>query len=160
MCIKKVLCPVDFNAVSEQALDYAVSLACSYHSELCLLYIVDRNTLQGENLSSDEINGIKRELEKRALKHLSSLVIQTDDSLKIEACVSIGEPFITALEFARTKEVDLIVLNKPKSAKRKATRSNHPNQTMEAFLKSAACPVPISGKRLTKSRRLKAREPN
>ena len=38
--IKKILCPVDFSAASNKALNYAVDLALDYHAKIHLLHIL------------------------------------------------------------------------------------------------------------------------
>lgn len=147
MQIQKVLCPVDFTAASEEALEYAVSLAWSFQSELYLLYVIDTNISPDNKLTSDEINGIKQELEKRALNHLRSQVIHTEHCLKIETRVSTGEPFITALELAMTEEVDLIVINKPKNDKWKNLEVS---RSMEIIFRATSRPVLAIGSKVKK----------
>jgi nucleotide-binding universal stress UspA family protein len=101
MPLQRILCCTDFSDQSEQALEYAVSLATEYGGELTLLHVLE-GVAESADIE-DEIGKAKASLEK-------SLSLETDKNCKTKTLVRIGSPYQQILELALESQPDLIVM--------------------------------------------------
>jgi len=99
--LQRILCCTDFSDPSEQALEYAVSLAREYEAELTLLHV-----LEGVADSADVENEIAKAMENLE-KQLSP---ETHTNCKVKTLVRIGNPYQQILELALESRTDLIVV--------------------------------------------------
>ena len=99
--LQRILCCTDFSDQSEQALEYAVSLATEYGGELTLLHVLEGMAESAD--IEDEIGKAKASLEK-------CLSLETDKNCKTKTLVRIGSPYQQILELALESQPDLIVM--------------------------------------------------
>jgi nucleotide-binding universal stress UspA family protein len=99
--LQRILCCTDFSDQSEQALEYAVSLAREYEAELTLLHV-----LEGVAGSADVENEIAKAMENLE-KQLSP---ETRTNCKVKTLVRIGNPYQQIIELALESRTDLIVM--------------------------------------------------
>ncbi|MBN2288451.1 MAG: universal stress protein, partial [Candidatus Glassbacteria bacterium] len=138
--IKNILFPTDFSEYSKKALPYALSLASRYGATLHVLhvfeqrvhpafYIVDKST--PFDLDDD--------LRDRALDALDEFVYSDlRGKISFNCEVASGTPFVEIINFARAREIDLIV-----TATHGLTGLQHMiiGSTTERVLRKAPCPV-------------------
>jgi len=99
--LRRILCCTDFSGQSEEALEYAVSLATEYGGELTLLHVLE-GVAESADIE-DEIGKAKASLEKR-------LSLETGKNCKTKTLVRIGSPYQQILELALESQPDLIVM--------------------------------------------------
>jgi len=99
--LQRVLCCTDFSDQSEQALEYAVSLATEYGCELTILHVLE--DLAGSADVENEIAKVKESLEK-------CISPETRRNCKTKTLVRIGRPYQQILELALESRTDLIVM--------------------------------------------------
>jgi nucleotide-binding universal stress UspA family protein len=99
--LQRILCCTDFSDPSEQALEYAVSLAREYEAELTLLHVLE-GVAESADIE-DEIGKAKASLEK-------CLSLETDKNYKTKTLVRIGSPYQQIIELALESRTDLIVM--------------------------------------------------
>lgn len=99
--LRKILLCSDFSECSDQALQYAISLATEYKSELSLLHVL-------EHLPSTE----QRELENTSVIHLleGKIPQAVRDSCEVRTIVRAGKPFEEIVKEAEKSQTDLIVV--------------------------------------------------
>jgi len=108
--IKKVLCPVDYSACSENAFKYAVHIARTESARLYLMHVIDIRSFGHESPldfdapkpGDDVIRRIKEELVRKAADEVKGV--------DIESIVVVGVPVKDILSVAKEKKVDLIVM--------------------------------------------------
>ncbi len=138
--IKNILLPTDFSEYSKKALPYALSFASRYRATLHVLhvfeqrvhpsfYIVDKSTPFDLD---DSLRG-------RALDALDEFVYpELRNQISFNCEVANGTPFVEIINFARTREIDLIVI-----ATHGLTGLEHMiiGSTTERVVRKAPCPV-------------------
>lgn len=119
--IKRILCPTDLTAHSENAVRYALALARAHEAELVLFYCdVGGGSDKGELEAA-----LAEQAEAYDLAGVRLVVVEADD---------VGEE-ITRL--AQTMRVDLIVMR----SRRRPHRAALLGSTAESVSRSAPCPV-------------------
>ncbi len=99
--LQRVLCCTDLSDQSEQALEYAVSLATEYGGELTLLHVLE-DVADSADIQ-DEIAKAMESLEK-------CISPETRKDCKTKTLVRIGKPYQQILELALESRTDLIVM--------------------------------------------------
>ena len=99
--LQRILCCTDFSDESEQALEYAVSLATEYGGELTLLHALEGMAESAD--IQDEITKVMDSLEK-------CISPETRRNCKTKTLVRIGSPYQQILELALESQPDLIVM--------------------------------------------------
>ena len=132
--------PVDFSEASKYALNYAVSFATPFSSDLILLYVVEP-AIYPADLGYGQVTlpNIEHELAERGKNELNMLVkTRVGDTLKCRTMVRIGKPSQEILLAAREEKIDLIVI-----ATHGQTGVEHLifGSTTEKVVKKAPCPV-------------------
>lgn len=138
--IQRILVPIDFSEHSKNALTYAVQYAVQFHARLDLLYVVEP-TIYPADFSFGQVGfpNIEEELRKRGSEELESLLAsEIQGRVSAEACVRTGKPFHEINEYAREKNVDLIII-----ATHGHTGVEHIlfGSTVEKVVRKAPCPV-------------------
>jgi nucleotide-binding universal stress UspA family protein len=126
--IRRIIACTDFSEISNEALDYAVSVAEEYNANLTLVHVVERvSTLECEE---DTANAYKR---------LDELIpAQTRLGSKITTAVRIGRAYQEIIHFVRENHADLAIM---------AVRGRNSldetifGSTTYRVLQSGACPV-------------------
>ena len=130
MPIKRILCPTDLTAESDEALRYALALARSYDARLIAFHCEpsdrDPDLVQSE---------VKTSFEQSLFRYLGPTVLAT---INWERVVEQGaDPGAAIAEYAADHGVDLIVMR----SRRRPHRAALLGSTAEAVCRSAPCPV-------------------
>lgn len=138
--IHRILVPIDFSEHSKNALQYAIPYAIQFRAHLDLLYVVEP-TIYPADFSFGQVGfpNIEEELRKRGTEELQSLVLnEVKGRVPAEATVRTGKPFYEIYEFAREKEIDLIII-----ASHGHTGVEHIlfGSTVEKVVRKSPCPV-------------------
>ena len=108
--IEKILCPIDFSEFSDQAFEYALSLARRYNSKLFLQHVLEPVTF----FSFDGLPGwteMYEDFKTSAEVALADLVAShVAHDLRPETDVEVGAAAESILKFAEQKNADLIVM--------------------------------------------------
>lgn len=106
--IRHVLCPTDFSACADQALDAAIAIAQKFDATLTLLHVY---TLPVSGFGGDITVLSEQELDVAARKALDGVLDRVRASYpKSEAIVRQGAPAPTILDVADERGADLIVI--------------------------------------------------
>ncbi len=140
LVVKKILVPIDFSEHSKNALQYAVSFAKQFHSELILVYVVEPTIYPADfSFGQVAVPSIEKELRERGKVELDQLVeTQIAGALTARATVRTGKPFLEIIDTAVEEEVDLIII-----ATHGHTGVEHIlfGGTAEKVVRKAPCPV-------------------
>jgi nucleotide-binding universal stress UspA family protein len=98
---ERMLCCTDFSDQSEQSVEYAVSLATEYGSELTLLHVL-QDVADSADIQ-DEIAKAMESLEKR-------ISPETRRGCKTKTLVRIGKPYQQIIELALESRTDLVIM--------------------------------------------------
>lgn len=110
--IRHILCPVDFSAHSDRAMEYAGDLARRFQADLTVLHVVyDPLDITCshiphpplEQLREEMIREAERVLERRVRRRLRLLP-------RTKTAVAAGPPFRQIIRYARDHRVDLVVM--------------------------------------------------
>jgi universal stress protein A len=139
---KRILVPIDFSDYSKHALNYAISVATTFASELFLVYVVEPAVYPADlGFGQVTLPNIEQELAERGKSELEELVrTRVGATLRCTTVVRIGKPFQEIIQAARQEKVDLIVI-----ATHGHTGVEHLifGGTTEKVVKKAPCPVMI-----------------
>jgi universal stress protein A len=139
MKIKRILCPTDFSAIAEKAVEYAVFLASSHNAELQLLHVVDHlHGFDNYLILSMTPREISERMEQHANKDLSEVVNQIKETVKTEKAVRHGKASVQIIKMAREVKADLIVMG---SHGRTGVSHVIIGSVAEAVVRHAYCPV-------------------
>jgi universal stress protein A len=105
--LKKVLVPVDFSAQSEKALQYALSIAQEFSSEILVVHVVQPYPILPELGSATD--ALTEEMIKEANSRLNHLKGRIKDVPCTVKCL-VGSSADTIVAFAAKNTVDLIIL--------------------------------------------------
>jgi nucleotide-binding universal stress UspA family protein len=129
---KRIICPVDFSADSDEALRYAIALAKDYQANLIILHCTDRSKMAG---FSNRL-AIKGAIESFIYKHVHSTGI---DDFSWGIVLVEGDPAEAITAKAAELSADLIVMRS-----RRRPNAVLLGSTAEAVSRTAPCPVFVS----------------
>lgn len=130
MTIKRILCPTDLTAESDEALRYALALARAYDAKLIAFHC--EQTPGAAPLDQSEV---KRLFELSLFRYLGAAELAAIDWQRV---VEPGnDPGAAITEYAADHGVDLIVMR----SRRRPHRAALLGSTAEAVCRSAPCPV-------------------
>jgi universal stress protein A len=139
MKIKRILCPTDFSAIAEKAVEYAVFLASSHDAELQLLHVVDHlHGFDNYLILSMTPHEISERMEKHANEDLSEVINQIKETVKTEKAVRHGKASVQITKMAREMKADLIVMG---SHGRTGLSHVIIGSVAEAVVRDVSCPV-------------------
>lgn len=138
--LNRILVPIDFSEYSKNALQYAITLAREFDSELILVYVVEPIAYPADlGFGQVTMPNIEPELTARGKTGLEQLVkFHVTGGIARRTIVRTGRPFIEILATAKEEHVDLIVI---------ATHGHAGvehlifGSTAEKVVKRARCPV-------------------
>jgi nucleotide-binding universal stress UspA family protein len=138
--LKRVLVAYDFSDYSELALNYALSLAQEYQSELHLLHVLPPFTLDESEISWQPV-GREGAYHKAAHRLLKAVPPEVHLWCNLKHAVSEGHPYREILSYAEKNEIDLICLG--------AHGAGFGMQTLfgsnvDRVLRQAPCPVLVT----------------
>jgi nucleotide-binding universal stress UspA family protein len=138
--LKRVLVAYDFSDYSELALNYALSLAQEYQSELHLLHVLPPFTLNESEISWYPLG---REGTYHTSAHRLQKAVPPEAHLwcNIKHAVSEGQPYREILNYAEKNDIDLICLGAHGAGfgMRALFGSN-----VDRVLRQAPCPVLVT----------------
>jgi universal stress protein A len=145
--VKKILCPVDFSEISDEALEIAIQMAEKFGSTFSILYVLPRPayydwTLTGMSniVLDDYFEKSKKEAETK-IKNLKQ-IIETDHPF-LEVDYEISDKMDTAqaiIDKAKASKADLVVLG---SHGRRGMNRILLGSVAESVLRHAGCAVMI-----------------
>jgi nucleotide-binding universal stress UspA family protein len=130
MTIKRILCPTDLTAESDEALRYALALARTYDAKLIAFHCEP-----GEGASEAGPSEVKTLFEQALFRYLGPAELAAIDWQRV---VEQGnDPGSAISEYAAEHRVDLIVMR----SRRRPHRAALLGSTAETVCRSAPCPV-------------------
>lgn len=136
-----LLAPIDFSGTSANVLKRARELAEMYDARLTLLHVVEDMPIGAEPFGEPSSLVLSEELRQQQLataeKKMQALAQQFNLPLSVERAIEEGFTTDTILEFARHKQVDLIVI----AHSGKKGFLGFLGSTADAVVKSAHCDV-------------------
>ncbi len=130
MTIKRILCPTDLTAGSDEALRYALALACAYEARLIAFHCEPAN-----DAAIPVQSEIKSSFEQALFQYLGPSELAMIDW---ERVVERGnDPGTAIAQYAAAHGVDLIVMR----SRRRPHRAALLGSTAESVSRSAPCPV-------------------
>ncbi|MEK6282958.1 MAG: universal stress protein [Acidobacteriota bacterium] len=138
--LKRVLVAYDFSDYSELALNYALSFAEEYHSELHLLHVLPPFTLHESEVSWYPL-GREKSYHKAAHRLQRAVAQEANLWPDIKHYVSEGQPYREILNYAEKHAIDLICLGAHGAGfgMRALFGSN-----VDRILRQAHCPVLVA----------------
>ncbi|MEP7267839.1 MAG: universal stress protein [Saprospiraceae bacterium] len=145
--IKKILCPIDFSELSDEALEIGIQMAEKYGSAFSLIYVLPRPafydwTLTGMSniVLDDYFEKSKKEVEKK-IKSLVSILEKDHPFLDVEHEISDKmDPAQAIVDRAKEIKADLIIMG---SHGRKGMNRILMGSVAESVLRHANCGVII-----------------
>jgi nucleotide-binding universal stress UspA family protein len=137
--IDKILCPVDFSEFSKMAFEYALSIALRYKAKLYVLHVIEPVTAVFSYETLPGWRELYAEFRVSAQQALEELITaEGAEDVHPETVLEVGNPADLILKYARTQNVDLIVMGS--HAKRGLDRILKGLVT-ERVLQNTRCPV-------------------
>ena len=138
--IKNILFPTDFSEYSKKALPYALSFASRYGATLHVLHVFEQRVHPAFYIVDKSTPfDLDNDLRDRALDALDEFVYSDlRDKISFNCEVTSGTPFVEIINFARAREIDMIVI-----ATHGLTGLEHMiiGSTTERVVRKAPCPV-------------------
>ncbi len=112
--LNRILVPTDFSEFSRPAVDYGCAIASRFESELHLLHVVPDPALlipEAGMFSAEAMQAQSDELARKTLLQLNELPgAAWENGKPICREVRIGTIFMEIIDYARTSDIDLIVI--------------------------------------------------
>ncbi|KKO19212.1 MAG: universal stress protein [Candidatus Brocadia sp.] len=139
ICIKNILCPIDYSVYSEMALKYAIEFAEKYQAKLCLIHVLDIRVYDINNPDLYDVNIVDEETIAKLRERLLRCV--TDDTrgkIAVEARIIQGVPFAEIIRAAKEYKADMIVIG---THGRTGISHAIMGSVAEKVVRKAPCPV-------------------
>ncbi|HSE34275.1 MAG TPA: universal stress protein [Pyrinomonadaceae bacterium] len=142
MRVRRILCPVDLSAQSDEALRYAITLARAYEAKLFIFHCLRS---MGVGMLGDDAEQLI-EGQERVKKHLADSIARETDSKTFEASqyeIAISDcenPGDAIVHEAARRNTDLIVMR----SRRRPHRAALLGSTAEQVCRTASCPVLVT----------------
>jgi nucleotide-binding universal stress UspA family protein len=142
----KILVPVDFSELSNNALDYALQLAKKTNAELHLLHVYDLQIFMYNpvQLSPDEYD-IEEEVTQE-LEKLRKTILSENPEFKVIHCATLGVPVDEINAYSRKEKIDLIVIGTQGAG---YIQERILGSTTSLLIRSAKKPVMVIDKEVT-----------
>jgi nucleotide-binding universal stress UspA family protein len=136
--MKKILVPTDGSDCSLRATTYAINFAKNCNAEIYAIYVVDTIILK-ELARAITTKDVEKELKEKGERYLDYVVESAEkEGITAEAILTKGEPHDQIVLFAKTKEIDLIVMG---SYGRRGTKRILIGSVTSRVIEYAPCPV-------------------
>ena len=130
--INKILVATDASAASNRALDMAAQLAGQHNAELFIIHVIRDMQIPFEikeipELESQQIESFSEEREKIMRKIAENVLKVAQEKMekagvsKVETTIGTGDPAHSILDFAKRREIDMIVIGTRGLGKLKGT---------------------------------------
>lgn len=135
-----ILCPVDFSAHSDRAMEYAADLAQRFQADLTVLHVVyDPLDITCSHIPHPPLEQLREEMIREAERMLERRVRRRLRHLpRTKTAVAAGPPFRQIIRFAQDHHVDLIVMGTQGLA---GLDRLIMGSTAERVVRMASCPV-------------------
>jgi universal stress protein A len=138
--IDKILLAIDFSDSSQNACQYALTLASQFNSKLLILHVINEPVdLRGFYVPHISFDRLEQEIEEGARKMMDQFVPKAMGSFtNFETCIVSGIPYDEILKKADDDQVSMIVLGT-----HGRTGIDHLlfGSTAERVVRTAKCPV-------------------
>jgi nucleotide-binding universal stress UspA family protein len=138
--LKRVLVPYDFSDYSELALNYALSFAQRYRSELHLLHVLPPFTVNDSEISPYPL-GLQGAYHKAVNRLQKAAPPGAHRLCGIKHAVSEGQPYREILNYAENNNIDLICLGAHGAGFGMRTLFG---SNVDRVLRQAPCPVLVT----------------
>ena len=113
--LKKILCPYDYSAASDEILKASNELALHFSAELVVLYAIESMPVNKESMRRKpfgfDVESIRQDWEKNQATRLQGVVDQkVAKELKVKSIVKYGEASNAIVEVAKEENADVIVI--------------------------------------------------
>ncbi len=113
LSLKTILVPTDFSEASEAALNYGKAMAEAFGASLHLVHVMEDLLAQAwaAEVYVASMPQLREEIDKESRHRLASML--TDEErrrFRVETALLAGNPFVEIVRYAKTHEVDLIVM--------------------------------------------------
>ena len=138
--LKRILVATDFSDTAKLAVDYGKSLAETFNASLRVLHVLE-DPLPGWKPPGHiaAVPAIRSDMEQDAREQMSKIFSGADlERFRAELVTTWGKPFVEIIRYAKTHDIDLIVLG---------THGNGPimhpllGSVAERVVRAAPCPV-------------------
>lgn len=140
--LNRILVPTDFSEFSRPALDYACAIAARFESELHLLHVTPDPAMMVPEAAAFSVESMQAQAEaqtKEARKQLAEIPGGGwDNGRPITREVRTGAAFLEILDYARTQNIDLIVIG---THGRSGLMHVLMGSVAEKIVRKAPCPV-------------------
>lgn len=109
--LKNILIPTDLSEYARHVLPYAVEFARAYDAKIILAHVVDAHWV-GPVASAEFPGMVEDQIERSkeaAADAMQAMCAELGDA-EVESQVLIGSPHVEIVRYARSEEVDLIIL--------------------------------------------------
>jgi len=112
MKVRRILAPVDFSDISENALSYATGLADELGAKVVLLYAIEPMVFVGSPISPEiNVPPLLEDQRKVARQSLDKLMARLSRrGVPVAGVIKTGTPFQVILDVADAKKCDFIVM--------------------------------------------------
>lgn len=117
--LQRILCPTDFSDCAAQARKYACDLAHKFGAELHVIHVIHHLAHDAPQfglglnspLTLGQSSGKSEKLKAEALAHLADTSApDCQNGMRVNYAVLWGHPYAEILEYAKSQEIDLIVI--------------------------------------------------
>jgi len=140
--LNRILVPTDFSEFSRPALDHGCAIAARFSAQLHLLHVVPDPAMLVPEAAAFSVESMQAQTDamvREALEALSHLPAdEWDDGQPIVREVRVGTAFLEIIEYAREKEIDLIVIG---THGRSGLMHVLMGSVAERIVRKAPCPV-------------------
>ena len=108
---KRILCPIDFSEFTDEILEYAISIAGKYNSELHLIHIIPNLnyfTPYESFFTPENLIVVEKNMETEVNKDFDELMKKINVPAK--KIIKNGAAFVEIINYARTESMDLIII--------------------------------------------------
>ena len=133
--IRKILCPVDFSKISENALAAAKEIRDIFSAKLDILYVIPDDVIKRIE-TSDERDRAMQEFRRKAEETFNTFL--GNAGLKEKGITDQGEPYKRIVSYADENDTDLIIMSARGLG---LIRGMLIGSVTDAVLKSSSCPV-------------------
>ena len=140
--LSRIVCPTDFSPTSSTAVDYAATMADSFHAELVLLHVIPEMSYPLRSFGmSHSLEHIQEELHEKAKETLQERAEKAQaalPNLSVPCILRDGEAHEATMECAKEESADMIVMGTHGH-----TGLTHAllGSTAEKVVRLAQCPV-------------------
>ena len=145
--LKRILVPVDFSASSKKAVLYGTSFASQYRAKVILLSVIDDRIFEEVSFFDEaafvgyaehEMRDNRKKIINEKIEKIIEEAKGKNNKLKIEGDIRFGIPYAEIVDFAKEKEIDMIVIGSQGAVGLKHFLLG---STAEKVIRKAPCPV-------------------